>query len=284
MLSYLHAYHAGNYADVHKHVALHLCLSLLHKKASALTCFDTHGGRASYDLDSEPARRTGEAGSGVLALWEARHALTAGPWPDFWGLVESHNLSAGADGQQLRYYPGSPAWMEAMARAQDQQFVFELHPGEQKALDEWAQGRRLRILHEDGFDGLTRRLPPRTPRLLVLIDPAYELKGDYRQVPQTLEKAWRRCRHGVYLVWYPVLDAGWHGEMLERVRKTSLRKVLHCQLLPDRQTRPQRMAGSGLMVVNPPWQFAGLFDRMMAEALAVWTFAGQHRVEWLIPE
>ncbi len=296
MLSYLHAYHAGNYADVHKHLALYLCLELMHRKDSAISCFDTHAGRASYDLNSDASRRTGEADAGVNALWAVRTQLQNELWKGFWGCVaggdrDSRQRHAGrpstagsATDMALRHYPGSPAWMAAMARPQDRLHAFELHPAEGEALDHWARGQRMRVYHEDGFKGLIRLLPPETPRLLVLIDPPYELKTDYRQVAQTLEKAWRRCRHGVFLIWYPILEAGWHGDMLSAIKRTSLRKVLNSQLLLDERTQSQRMLGSGMLLVNPPWPFAERFGAILTEALAVWSLPARQHLDWLIPE
>jgi len=296
MLSYLHAYHAGNYADIHKHLALYLSLDLMHRKDSAISCFDTHAGRAAYDLDSDASRRTGEAEAGVSALWSVRAKLQSEVWNGFWKCVEGCNgdvsprprarrSPAGAAAEPvLRHYPGSPAWMAGMARPQDPLQAFELHPAEQNALDDWAREHRVRVFREDGFKGLIRLLPPATPRLLVLIDPPYELKTDYRQVVQTLEKAWRRCRHGVFLIWYPVLEAGWHQDMLSAIGRTSLRKVLHSQLLLSERTPSQRMLGSGMLLVNPPWPFAERFGEALEQALTVWPLPARHRMDWLIPE
>lgn len=281
MLSYLHAYHAGNYADIQKHLALYLCLELLQRKSSALTLFDTHAGRARYDLRSDEARRTAEADTGVMALWQEREKLKTQPWPGFWQTVETLNTRTSG---HLRYYPGSPGWFAALRRPQDALLTFELHPAEQEALDGWGREHGATVLREDGFKGLIRLLPPRTPRLMVLIDPPYEVKTDYRRLVDTLETAWKRCRHGVYLIWYPILEAAYHREMLAQLRKTSLRKVLHSQLLLEQRSESQRMLGSGLLLVNPPWTFDDAFQQAMGQALDVWPLPARHVMDWLIPE
>ena len=126
MLSYLHAFHAGNFADVQKHAGLYLALTMMQAKASPIACFDTHAGSAEYDLNSERARKTAEADSGIQALWRCRHRLAAPEWGHFLSVLGA--LNVGAD--KVRLYPGSPAWMQALARPDDTVIAFELHSTE----------------------------------------------------------------------------------------------------------------------------------------------------------
>lgn len=278
MLSYLHAFHAGNFADVQKHLGLFLALHLMQRKASPIACFDTHAGSARYDLESERARKTGEAEGGIQRLWQQRSALQHELWPAFWEV-----LGVRGDAASVRHYPGSPAWLESLGREQDRITAFELHSGESSRLQEWAGSRQLRVVVGDGFKGLLAALPPKEPRLFTLIDPPYEIKDDYATTADTVINAWKRCRHGVYLVWYPILPEGQYQAMIKRLQDSPLRKVLHCQYLLDNP--PARgMAGSGLLMVNPPWGWEELVQHMLDEVSACGAIAARHQMEWVIPE
>ncbi|WP_165855573.1 23S rRNA (adenine(2030)-N(6))-methyltransferase RlmJ [Marinobacter sp. JSM 1782161] len=280
MLSYLHAFHAGNFADVHKHIGLFLALRLLQKKPSAVACFDTHGGSASYDLEGERPRKTGEADEGIRKLWACRDDLQHPLWKEVWRLLDGPDSPGG---ETLRFYPGSPAWFEQLARDQDRFTVFELHSGESQRLHDWAGTRRVDVRAEDGFAGLLRALPPKEPRLLTLIDPPYEVKDDYLTTAETVIKAWQRCRHGVYLVWYPILPDARHEAMIRRLQDSPVRKVLHSQYRLE--TPPERgMAGSGLLLVNPPWEWAGLMESMLEEVRSSGAIDARQRIDWAVPE
>ena len=246
MLSYLHAFHAGNFADVHKHAALVLALNMMQAKASGIAYIDTHAGSALYDLDDERARKTAEADAGIRKLWPKMDSLAA---PD-WQLLRPYlqELNGGAN---LRQYPGSPAWLGHFLRGQDNLSAFELHPAETSSLNQWASGKRLRVIQQDGLAGLLKVLPPRQPRLLVLVDPSYEVKTDYTAVADTLGRAWHKCRHGVFLVWYPILTSGLEQSLLDGLRAGPVRKILRSEVRLHKQ--PERgMVGSGMLVINPP--------------------------------
>lgn len=278
MLSYLHAFHAGNFADVQKHGALALVRAMMNAKASAIACFDTHAGSALYDLRSERARKTGEADSGIQKLWTARHQL--GPdWLPVLDLLAQFNAGNGP----LTVYPGSPAWFRHFLRAEDSLALFELHPSEGEQLADWASAGPVRVLRQDGLAGLLRQLPPKQPRLMALIDPSYEIKSEYRAVAETLEKAWQKCRHGVYLVWYPVLTSGLQAQLKEAVRVSAIRKVL-CSEVHLREPPERGMTGSGMLVINPPWGFDSRFSDMMNEVAGPDILNLSHAMEWLVPE
>lgn len=279
MLSYLHAFHAGNFADVQKHAALALAFSMMQAKNSGIACFDTHAGSAIYDLRSERARKTGEADSGIQKLWTARKQLPSEDWHRILEGLARFNARSG----DLTVYPGSPAWFRHFLRAEDDLTLFELHPSEGKQLADWASTGRVRVLREDGLSGMIKQLPPKQPRLLALIDPSYEIKSDYSDVAETLAKAWRKCRHGVYLVWYPILSSGFQAQLKEDIRSSAIRKVLCSEVQLKKQ--PERgMMGSGLLVINPPWGF----DRRLAamlDAVSDDRYLGiTSKMEWLVPE
>lgn len=279
MLSYLHEFHAGNFADVHKHAALMLVLSMMQSKPSAIAAFDTHAGSASYDLASDRARKTGEADTGIRNVWRQRQQLASPDWQPLLATLAEWNRAS----ETLRHYPGSPAWFTTLLREGDSLTAFELHTGESSRLQQWAQGRPVSVLAEDGLKGMLRRLPPSTPRLLVLMDPSYELKEDYQRVADTLTSAWRKCRHGVFLVWYPCLTSGLHTRLLDAVSGCGVRKVWRSEVHLDKP--PQRgMTGSGMLVVNPPWGFAERLDAMMADVAGPQCLGLQHRQQWLVGE
>lgn len=277
MLSYLHAFHAGNFADVQKHGALTLALGMMQVKTSGIACFDTHAGSALYDLTGERARKTAEADTGVQRLWEQRSALRAGDWAPMLALLETLNSGQGP----LTRYPGSPAWFQHCLRGQDSLSTFELHPSESQQLANWGSRERVRVFQEDGLRGLLKTLPPKQPRLLVLVDPSYEIKSDYADVANTLAKAWQKCRHGVFLIWYPILTSGMQRDLLAGVADSPVRKVLRSEIHLH-QPPARGMTGSGMLVVNPPWGFDERLTAMLesvSEGLAV-----RPQMDWLVPE
>lgn len=279
MLSYLHAFHAGNFADVQKHAALTLALSMMQAKPSAIACFDTHAGSAIYNLDSQRARKTAEADAGVQKLWAHRDELQSGNWQSVIQVLSQFNAAEGP----LTVYPGSPAWIRQCLRPGDSLAAFELHPTESGQLAGWAKEQAVRVMHEDGLKGLLKQLPPRQPRLMALIDPSYEVKTEYLDVAQTLQKAWQKCRHGVYLVWYPILTSGLQDTLKQALKDSPLRKVwcseVHLSAPPERG-----MTGSGMLVVNPPWGFDDRLVAMIEDITAEQVLGLSHEYGWLIPE
>lgn len=279
MLSYLHAFHAGNFADVQKHAALTLAISMMQVKTSGIACFDTHAGSALYDLDGERARKTGEADGGIQKLWQVGDALASEDWQPVRRVLAQLNGEA----DRLSVYPGSPAWFRQFLRAGDSLTAFELHPAESHQLAGWAPPRQVRVFREDGLQGLLKRLPPAQPRLLVLIDPSYEIKTEYADVAATLEAAWRKCRHGVYLVWYPILPGKPQHGLLNAIQNSSVRKVLRSEV--HLNNPPERgMTGSGVLVVNPPWGFEGRFSAMLSMIAGSDALSITSEMDWLVPE
>lgn len=279
MLSYLHAFHAGNFADVQKHAALTLVISMMQVKASGIAGFDTHAGSAMYNLTDERAKKTGEADRGIHKLWRAPSTRASSDWTLIWQVLDQFNGEKGS----LSVYPGSPAWFRQFMRAEDSLTAFELHPTEGNQLTDWASSRQVRVFREDGLQGLLKRLPPKQPRLLVLIDPSYEIKSEYADVAATLIKAWQKCRHGVYLVWYPILTSGLHQGLIDAIQQSSVRKVLRSEVHLNKP--PERgMIGSGVLVVNPPWGFDERLTAMLADIAGDDGLNITARRDWLVPE
>lgn len=279
MLSYLHAFHAGNYADVQKHAALTLAQAMMQAKPSALACFDSHAGSGLYDLESDRARKTAEADSGIQRVWARRQSLVSPDWQPMMATLAGLN----GDVERLKRYAGSPEWFLRSLRPQDSLTLFELHSSEGERLASTMADRGARVCREDGLKGLVRALPPKAPRLLVLMDPSYEIKQDYNAVAQTLEKAWRLCRHGVFLIWYPILTEGHERTLLDAVRASSVSKVLRNEIRLS--TPPERgMVGTGMLVVNPPWMFAERLQTMLAEVCVPGCLDATMTQDWLVPE
>ncbi|MBJ6137163.1 23S rRNA (adenine(2030)-N(6))-methyltransferase RlmJ [Marinobacter litoralis] len=279
MLSYLHAFHAGNFADVQKHAALTLALTMMQAKKTAIACFDTHAGSALYDLTSERSRKTAEADAGIHRLWSIRGQLTSPDWQPLVELLGSLNQGS----ETLSLYPGSPAWLANFGRPGDSVTAFELHPSEGRHLENWADKSGVRVVNQDGLKGLLKCLPPAQPRLLTLIDPSYEVKDEYAQVAKTLGQAWKKCRHGVYLIWYPILTSGLQQQLIAGVESSGVRKVLRSEVMLDQP--PERgMVGSGMLVVNPPWGFDQRLSDMLAELEGEARLGMSASLSWLVPE
>ena len=242
MLSYQHAYHAGNLADVHKHAMLATALDYLTAKDKPLSYFETHAGRGLYHLDSPEALKTGEAAQGIARVsgWFAPDHPYARALAE---IRATHGPTA---------YPGSPLIAAALLRPFDTMTLAELHPAENAALHDAMPQRHTRIVQEDGFAMALSRTPPEPRRGLVLIDPSYEVKSDYDRLPDILAKLHRRWNVGLVMLWYPILTSAPHAPMVRALRSTFPAAFSHEVRFPP--ARPGHgMTGSGLFVVNPPF-------------------------------
>lgn len=280
MLAYQHAYHAGNFADVHKHLALYALTEALMKKSSALTLVDTHAGRGDYPLDGPETRRLGEYRDGVLPLWQGQP--TGNALLDGW----CRQLTGHQPGETLSVYPGSPWWMARALREQDRLTLFELHPGEQRHLDavQLPGEGRIRHMHADGLAGLETMVPVKTPRLAVLIDPSWELRDEYHTVVATLERVMRKVRHAIVLVWYPLLPQGRHHVLLEGMKSQGLRKIWRSELSRFEATDQPGLYGSGLAMINPPWQLPEQLDSAFRRLAELYGSPATHRGWWWVGE
>lgn len=276
MLSYQHIYHAGNFADVHKHAILAQVIAALRAKPAAMGALDTHAGRGLYDLTSEEAGKNNEYRNGIGHVWAQRAAAPAVLKP-YLDAVAAYN----ADGVLSRY-PGSTMILRDMLRAGDRLTSVERHPGEFDALRQSMAGRAATVLkQDDGFKFMTTAVPLPERRGIVVIDPSYEIKSEYADLPKYLLKAWKAWMQGTYVVWYPVMDAGGHRVMLSEILKSGIRDVLVSEIRLD--VPPQahfRMTGAGMAIVNPPWPENILRDitRAVTSVLPTKTFG---EVFWL---
>lgn len=281
MLSYQHAYHAGNFADVHKHLTLYAVIDYLLRKKTAITYIDTHAGRGLYPLATKETQRLQEYREGIWPLWEQRSQLTNPLLSTWLQTLES----AQPDSAQLTHYPGSPWWLSHSLRGQDQLRLFELHPGEHEHLNTQTLPRQARRIYGDGLSGLKNLVPVATPRLCSLIDPSYERKVEYQEVADTVVHTLNKVRHGVVLIWYPLLPAGHHQALLDGLKESGIRKIWRSELLLRKaEAQAHGMYGSGMLVINPPW---GLDERLataMAQITPLLGVESGYRTQWWVEE
>ena len=256
MLSYRHAFHAGNFADVLKHFVLVEVLRYYSLKDKPWWYIDTHAGAGCYALDSRQALQTGEHASGISRLW-AREDWPAAMQPYRAALTQFNPPG------HLAFYPGSAALAMTQARAQDRLRLFELHPADSVALARTFESETecAVVRAEDGFAGLRSLLPPAPRRAVVLIDPSYEVKSDYRRVVSVLEDALRRFPLGTYMVWYPMLARAEARALPRNLGSLGSDSWLDVRLwVRDPRTEATGMFGSGLYIINPPWRLPEVLD------------------------
>jgi len=249
MLSYRHAFHAGNHADVLKHFVLVQVLRYFNQKDKPYWYIDTHAGAGCYRLDSEHARKNDEFDSGIARLW-AQKNLPA-PIADFVDQVRLLN-----PGGSLRVYPGSPLVALQLMRPDDRLRLFELHTTDFRLL--WDNmrdaGRRIAVKQADGFLEIKSVLPPPPRRAVMLIDPSYEDKNDYLRVVMALKESLNRFVSGTYIVWYPLVQRGDARQMPEKLKKLAMKDWINIRLTVKAESEDGfGMHGSGLFIANPPW-------------------------------
>ena len=264
MLSYRHAFHAGNHADVLKHLMLIQLIDYLKQKDKPFWAIDTHAGAGLYALEGGYAARLTEYESGIGRLWPRKDLPSA--LAEYVSLVRELN----PDGK-LRAYPGSP-WLALHAmRAQDRLCLFELHSKDCRLLQNnfSEAGRRVTISASDGFAGLKALLPPAPRRGLILIDPSYELREDYQQVLHALRDNLPRFTGGLYAVWYPQLGRIESKQLPEKLKRLAGKNWLHVALtVRTPATDGIGMHGSGMFIVNPPWTLHAMLKDVMPYLVA----------------
>lgn len=252
MFSYRHAFHAGSHADVLKHSILVELVQYLRQKDKPFWYFDTHAGAGLYALDSEWATKTGEFESGIKRLWDRTDLPPM--LADYLEQIRAFNDEA------LEYYPGSPWIALQMLGERDRLRLFEWHTSEVEVLHDnlrkrpRSEARRTMIYHADGFVGLKALLPPPTRRGLVLIDPSYEDKNDYRRVMHVVQEGLERFATGCYAVWYPVIQRREAQMLPEKLARLPVKSWLNATLtVGDSELTGLGLHGSGMFIINPPY-------------------------------
>ncbi len=289
-MNYRHHYHAGNFADVMKHVLLIELLQRLTQKDKPLRYIDSHSGAGLYDLSRAPAQKTGEYLDGIHRLMQLPDsAKTSAPPAVQTYLQQVHELR---EQRGKGWYVGSPWLALRQLRPDDRATLLEVHP------DVFAELRthlhhdphaRLAQLHQrDAYEGLPALLPPPEKRGLVLIDPPYETeRKDFPELVDLLQRLHQRWSTGVYALWYPIKDRALVDRFEKKMLKTGIRRQLVCELCPWPDDVPAGLNGSALLIINPPYQFAEAADRILSWLHPHLAQAGQQghaRVRYLVGE
>lgn len=281
MLSYRHSFHAGNHADVLKHIVLMLILENLKLKDKGFYYLDTHAGVGRYQLSSDEAEKTGEYKEGIGRLWERTDLPQE--ISRYVDLIKHLNFGAKA----LRYYAGSPLIAAQLLRPQDRALLTELHPRDFPLLrNNFKEFKNVSVKCDNGFQQLKATLPPKERRGLVLIDPPYELKEDYDLVVKAAEEGYKRFATGTYAIWYPVVLRQQTKRIFKGLQASGIRKILKIELAVRPDSDQRGMTASGMAVINPPWTLEGqmkamlpyLVKTLVPEGTGSWT------VEWITPE
>ncbi|MCV9910136.1 23S rRNA (adenine(2030)-N(6))-methyltransferase RlmJ [Brucella sp. HL-2] len=253
-MNYRHAYHAGNFADVVKHVILSRIVEYLKRKDQAFRVIDTHAGIGLYDLRGTEAEKTGEWTGGISRLMDA---VEKGEIPQAAiELLEPYldTVRRVNKGNKLKHYPGSPLLTRHLLRKQDRLSAIELHPQDAKKLAKLFDGDyQARVIELDGWLSLGAHMPPKEKRGLVLVDPPFEIEGEFDRLVDGLVKAYKRFPGGTYAFWYPVKDRKETERFSKRLRETEIPKIMRIELAIRAQSLEPRLDGTGMIVVNPPF-------------------------------
>ncbi len=278
-MNYRHAYHAGNHADVLKHIVLARIFALMARKDTPFAYLDSHSGIGLYDLLGDEASRTGEWESGIGRLYERDDLPEL--LQDYLGVVSALNPDGG-----LEFYPGSPELARRLTRPQDRVMLNELHPEDGRLLKANMAGERRISVHQgDGWLLPRAFLPVSEKRGVLLIDPPFEQPDDLERCVTALDEAIGRMRQTVVAIWYPIKDRRQLKRFYQRLEKSSAPKLLRVELCVHPADTADRLNGSGLVIANPPWpldeELRGLLP-WLAETLA--QSEGSSQVDWLIAE
>jgi len=302
-MNYQHAFHAGNFADVHKHVVLTRILLYLRQKPAAFRVIDSHAGAGRYDLFGAEPTRSGEWREGIARLWRAwgHGEGRGGGWPLVAPYLEAV-AACNPDGR-LRTYPGSPVLVAHFMRQHDRLIACEIAPRACASLAAAQHGdRRAKALAIDGWTALAAYVPPKERRGLVLVDPPYEDTSDFMRLSAALAVAHRKWPTGIYVLWYPIKGRDGSDALARRLRRLDIANILRSELFSFSPRVEGGLVGSGLIVVNPP--FALQREMHIVLPLLVSLLAprlghgseqqsnqgahpgsnqGSHRLDWLTP-
>lgn len=282
MLSYRHAFHAGNHGDVLKHLCQMLLLEKLTEKDKPFVYIDTHSGAGLYDLQSDESRKTSEFQKGIAGL-----DGYSGTNPTIQQYVELTRDYTNRD-----QYPGSPQLAKLLCREQDKLILIELHNTEINHLKRNLKGKNIEIHHRDGYEGLLALLPPSPRRGMVLIDPPYEVADEYPLVAKTMKQALKKWPTGIFSVWYPILSKRAEGKnrlckaMLDDFSSLDCKNLLNVELCIESEHQVSGMYGSGLVIFNAPWLFDEKLGTVLPELKTLLEIDGKgsSTISWLKQE
>lgn len=284
-MNYRHAFHAGNFADVFKHVLLRELVRALQRKPKPFLFLDTHAGRGRYDLaHADTGARAPEWPEGLGRLWSAPGLLP--PLADYVAAVRAFNRACGIGGDELRFYPGSPLQALELMRPEDRCAFCEVQSEEADVLERACAGaRKVRVHRSDGFTAPRAMLPPLERRALVLIDPPFEATDEMQRTASAVAEGLRRSPAAVFAIWYPLSARAATAPLFRPLRENRLAPTWVAELRV-RAPAETGLFGCGLAILNPPWQFEAAVRpalEQIAALLALDDQAGYH-AEWLVPE
>lgn len=285
-MNYRHSYHAGNFADVFKHVQLSLLLQALCSKESPFCYLDTHAGTGRYDLHGASAQKTGEYLQGVMRFWAHNDVASILVLADYLAAVRALNHTENGD-SELRYYPGSPRIARHFLRPQDRMVLMELHPEDALFLKREFRGdKHVHVHRTDGYTGLKAFLPPLEKRGLVLIDPPFEDGNEFERLTNSLRSAYQRWPTGIFAIWYPLKDNYRVQHFHRQLVASSMRKLLLIEMHLHTHPPINTLYGCGMIIINPPWRIDEKLRLLLPQLLAGLQpdCKGKTRVEWLVPE
>lgn len=278
-MNYRHAFHAGNHADVFKHVTLARLIALITRKDTPFAYLDSHAGVGLYDLRGDQASRTGEWLEGIGRVWQAQSVPAL--LDDYLGVLRAMN----PDGE-LRHYPGSPELARVLSREQDRLHLNEKHPADGELLKDNMRGdRRVAVHRGEGWFVPRALLPTREKRVLLLIDPPFEQPDELERCVQAIDEAHGRMRQAIVAIWYPIKDRRQLKRFYQRLEKSAAPKLLRAELYVHNPDDAERLTGSGLVISNAPW---GLEEELrellpwLAQTLG--QSQGGWTLDWLIAE
>lgn len=282
-MNYRHSYHAGNFADVLKHIILARCLTHLKAKDTPFRVIDTHAGIGFYDLKGEAASKTGEWHDGIGRVLKAEMPLAIRELlAPFLDAVKALQAFKGRDA-----YPGSPELSRQLTRAEDRMIFVEKHPQDARKLAEnFNFDGRAKILELDGYTALKACVPPKERRGIVLIDPPYEERDEFSTMVQAFAAAYRKWPTGMYLLWYPVKNFEETKRFLVDLAEAGIPKILRAELRVKRMSSTGGLSGTGMIIVNPPWRLSDELEKLMPwlDALLKQDDGHGWNVDWIAGE
>lgn len=280
-MNYRHEFHAGNFADVIKHATLARIIHYLREKPAPFRVIDTHAGAGLYDLSGPEAARTGEWREGIGRL------LTCALAPDIRDLLAPYLEAVAAlnSGGAIKRYPGSPLLVRAWLRPGDRLIACEMAPDAGAALaHNLASSTRAKAMTIDGWTALSAYLPPKERRGLVLIDPPYEAPDEFSRLAEAFDQARRKWASGIYLLWYPIKDRTGPDDLAKRLTALRVGKILRAELTVAQVPAADRLIGSGLIIVNPPWTLERDLGQLLPALVQCIAPQGGFRLDWLARE
>ncbi|MGO9699713.1 MAG: 23S rRNA (adenine(2030)-N(6))-methyltransferase RlmJ [Xanthobacteraceae bacterium] len=280
-MNYRHAFHAGNFADVHKHAVLVQILGHLRLKPAAFRVIDTHAGAGRYDLLGPEPSRSGEWRDGIERLWNMRRqGAPATLLAPYLKAVEALNPDGG-----LRFYPGSPLIAAGLLRSQDRLIACEFEPNAARLLAAALRGnRRAKAVTIDGWIALGAYVPAKERRGLVLIDPPFEETGDFERLSNAFSDAYRKWPTGIYMMWYPIKERSGPDVLARRLQRLGVPDILRCELTLGPPRGDAGLVGSGVIVVNPPHTLQPDLRRFMPAIAWTLSASAASRIDWLAQE